>query len=205
MSYYPGRINEHFLNPRNVGEALEADAIGEAGSLSCGAILRLSLKIDDGSQRITDAKFKAVGCGYLIANASVLTETITDMAISRAATLPESALTDWFDEVPTERAHCAALCQEALYAALANYHHATREEWTGDEALICTCFCVSEKTIEQAIHARELKTIEQVTRACHAGGGCRSCHPLIVDILEDYWRTAETEESAAGRRELNEP
>jgi NifU-like protein len=195
MPYYPDPVNEHFLNPRNVGEVCEADAVGEAGSFICGAVLTLSLKIDAHSQRITDAKFKAAGCGFLIASASALTESIKDLAISRAAVLPESAITDWFIELPPEgRTHCAALCREALGAALANYHKATREEWTGDEALICTCFGVSEKSIERAIHTRLLQTVEQVTRACNAGGGCRSCCPLIEDILEDYWRTAAIQE-----------
>jgi NifU-like protein len=193
MPYYPDRINEHFLHPRNVGETRDADAIGEAGSLICGAILRLTLKIDAGQQRITDAKFKATGCGFLIASASALTEAIREMAISRAATLDESAITDWFEELPPDRKHCAALCREALHAALANYHNATREEWMGDEALICTCFAVSEKTIERVIESRSLHTVEQVTRACNAGGGCQSCHPLILDILDDYWRTVELE------------
>jgi len=193
MPYYPERINEHFLNPRNTGEVHEADAVGQAGSLACGAILRLSLKIDAAEQRITDAKFKTVGCGVLIASASVLTETIREMALSRAATLTESAITDWFEEPPLEKKHCAALCREALHAALANYHNAAREEWMGDEALICTCFAVSEKTIEKVIELRSLHTIEEVTRACNAGGGCRSCHPLILDILDDHWRTIEVE------------
>ena len=52
MPYYPDRVNEHFLNPRNVGEIEEADAVGEAGSFLCGARLRLSLKIDEASQRV---------------------------------------------------------------------------------------------------------------------------------------------------------
>jgi len=194
MSYYPARINEHFLNPRNTGEVKQADAIGEAGSFVCGAILRLSLEIDVASQRITDAKFKATGCGFLIASASVLTETIREIGVGKAATLDESAITAWFGEFPADKKHCAALCHEALHTALARYHHAAREEWTGDEALICTCFCVSEKTIERVIETGALRTIAQVTHACDAGGGCRSCHPLIEDILEDYWRTASTSE-----------
>jgi NifU-like protein len=191
MPYYPDRINEHFLNPRNVGEVEGAEATGEAGSFDCGAILRLSLVIDAGQQQITEARFKAVGCGYLIASASVWTETIKEMAVGKAALLEESAITDWFEDFPPERKHCAALCREALLAALANYHNATREEWTGDEALICTCFGVAEKTIERAIETGSLRTVREVTRACHAGGGCQSCHPLIVDIIEDYWRSVE--------------
>lgn len=187
MSYYPERVNEHFLKPRNVGQVEDQDAEGVSGSFLCGATMRLTLKIDE--QRITDAKFKAAGCGFLIAAASALTETIKDLALGRAATLPESAITDWFDEFPADRLHCARLCFEALNAALADYHNTAREEWTGEEALICTCFGVSEKTIEYAIEAQSLHTINEVTRACNAGGGCQSCHPLIGDILEDYWRT----------------
>src|SRR3954469_13994505 len=108
MPYYPDRINEHFLNPRNVGEVEDADSVGEAGSFLCGARLRLSLKIDEAS-KITDAKFKATGCGYLIASASALTETLHELSISRAAQLPRSAITDWFEEFPPDRKQCARL------------------------------------------------------------------------------------------------
>lgn len=198
MSYYPEPVNEHFLDPRNVGEVPDADAIGGAASFTCGAVLSLSLKIDARSQTITEARFRAAGCGFLIASASVLTETITELALSRAALLPESAITDWFTELPQDKRHCAALCREALNATLASYHNSTREEWTGDEALICTCFGVSEKSLEQAIETRSLRTVEEVTRTCNAGGGCRSCRPLIEEILADYWRTAAAQEIKTG-------
>jgi len=190
MPFYPDRVNEHFLNPRNTGEVEAADAVGEAGSFLCGARLRLSLKIDDGS-KITDAKFKATGCGYLIASASALTETLKELSIGRAATLSRNAITDWFEEFPPDRKQCARLCQEALLSALQDYHNKTRAEWAGDEALICTCFGVSEKTIERVVGDSSLRTVKEVTRACNAGGGCGSCHPLIVDIIEDHWRTVE--------------
>ncbi|HEX8492315.1 MAG TPA: iron-sulfur cluster assembly scaffold protein [Pyrinomonadaceae bacterium] len=194
MSYYPGRVREYFLHPCNVGEVAEAAAVGDTGSLRCGAALRLSLQIDACSREISDAKFKAAGCGYLIAAASILTDAIKGMSLSEASALIENSdLEDTIDEcladIPTERAHCLALCTEALTAALDNYHRTAREEWTGEEALICTCFGVSEKSIERAIRTRSLRTIKEVTRACNAGGGCHSCHPLIEDILEDYWRT----------------
>ncbi|HEX8707020.1 MAG TPA: iron-sulfur cluster assembly scaffold protein [Pyrinomonadaceae bacterium] len=189
MPYYPERVNELFLNPQNVGEVRGVNASAEAGSLGCGAILRLSLRIDAATQRISEAAFRAVGCGFLVAAASVLTETLKELPIGKAARLPETAITDWFDELPPERRQCAALCRDALQRALANYHALTQEEWTGDEALICTCFGVSEKSIERVIEARSLRTVGQVTRACNAGGGCGSCQLLIAEILEDYWRT----------------
>ncbi|MGB7924915.1 MAG: iron-sulfur cluster assembly scaffold protein [Pyrinomonadaceae bacterium] len=192
MSYYPERINEHFLDPRNVGEVESEDAFGETGSLICGAVVRLSLKIDPASHKITEAKHRTVGCGFLIASASLLTETIKGMVIGEAAHLSKSEVAEKFGAqgvVPPDRMQCVALCCDALHEAAIHYRRTTLEEWTGEEALICTCFGVSERSIERAIAARSLQTVEQVTRACNAGGGCRSCRPLIEDILEDYWRT----------------
>ncbi len=49
------------MNPRNVGEIKDADAIGEAGSAQCGDSMTLYLKIEDG--KIRDAKFMTFGCG----------------------------------------------------------------------------------------------------------------------------------------------
>jgi len=191
MSFYPSRIQEYFDRPRNAGDVEGTNALGEAGSLRCGAVLRLTLKVDPARQTITDARFKALGCGFLIACASALTETIKELPVSKAAVLTEQAITDWFGGLPIERTHCAALCREALHLALADYHSARQEEWTGDEALICTCFGVSEKSIERVIRMGSLRTIKQVTVACNAGGGCGSCHLLIEDILSDYWRTRD--------------
>ncbi len=145
MSYYPGLIRDHFFNPRNVGEVEGEDACGDTGSLICGAVLRLSLRIDAASHRITDAKFKATGCGFLIASASLLTEIIKGLVIGEAARLSEKEVAEKFGAgvVPQSRKHCIALCCEALHEAAVHYRRTTLEEWTGEEALICTCFGVS--------------------------------------------------------------
>jgi NifU-like protein len=147
------------------------------------------------SRVIVDAKFKAAGCGYLIAAASLFTETIKRMSLDEVATLcshperVEKALLAHLQDVPEERQHCARMCRDALQSALESYRSITLEEWHGEKALICTCFGVSETTIEQAIETSALQTISEVTEACNAGGGCGSCHPLIEEILDDYWRT----------------
>jgi len=191
----PSLITDHFLHPRNVGDLNDAeDASGEACSLRCGAVVRLSLQIDKESQKIARVKFKAAGCRYLIAAASVTTELLTNMSLNEATALSAEAIATCFADLPEEKMRCAALCCEALAASLAGYYHAAREEWSGEEALICVCFGVAEKRIEAIIRAQELRTIEAVTSACNAGAGCRSCHPLIEDILEDYWRTRNAQE-----------
>jgi len=175
------QINEHFLNPQNVGAIDGADGSGEAASFECGGIVRISLLID-ARKTVTKAKFKAIGCHALVATASLLTEKIKGKTTAAAAQLARSG------EQAVVAASCVALCRDALLSAIARYSDSVRDEWTGDEALICTCFGVSESEVEGEISAASLRTIEEVTSACKAGAGCRSCYPLIQDILDVHWR-----------------
>ena len=169
-----------FLNPANVGDAAEPNFIGRAASLDCGAALRISIQVDD-SQRIVDARFRAAGCSSLISAASLLTERVKGMTTGDAAALFQLEKTL---EEATFRNECAALAFEALVTAVQEYSDSIRDTWEGDEALICTCFGVSERRIEEEIATKGLTTIGEVTTACNAGAGCRSCYPLIEDILE---------------------
>ncbi len=101
----------------------------------------------------------------------MLTERVTGLTTAEAAT------------IGPEATNCAALAHDALLDAIREYSNAARDDWAGDEALICTCFFVSERTIEEEISSRGLTTVAEVTRACNAGGGCGSCHQLIQEIL----------------------
>jgi len=55
-----------------------------------------------------------------------------------------------------------------------------------DAEIICKCLQVTEETIRSAIATGNLKTVEQVTRACKAGGGCHSCHILIQLFIDQH-------------------
>ncbi|MDQ2921909.1 MAG: iron-sulfur cluster assembly scaffold protein [Acidobacteriota bacterium] len=184
------QVSELFFNPKNVGDARRPSFIGRSASFHCGATLRISLHIDE-SQRIVEAKFKAAGCSILVASASLLTDQILGKTTGEAAALGQRVglIEEQLGPVGTERADCPELACEALVAAIREYSDAMRDSWDGDQALICTCFGVSEKTIEREIQTNGLRTIAEVTRACNAGAGCRSCYPLIEDILDDYSRT----------------
>lgn len=178
-------VTDHFFNPRNVGDADEPNFVGRAASLSCGAHVRFSIQVDE-RQIVSQARFKAVGCSVLVASMSLLTERIVNVPTADAAAIGHDtdALKSNFPDLEPGREHCPKLACDALLAAIREYSDAARDEWIGDEALICTCFFVSEQTIEREIAARELTTVAEVTRACNAGGGCGSCHQLIQEILE---------------------
>ena len=185
MSVLSEVVADHFFNPRNVGDAEEPRFVGRAASLICGAHVRFSIKVDD-EHVVSQAKFKAAGCSVLVASSSLLTERVVNVPTAEAAIIGQDAgtLKNNFPELEPEREHCPHLACDALLAAIREYSDAAREDWVGDEALICTCFFVSERTIEREIAANSLKSVADVTRACNAGGGCGSCHQLIQEILE---------------------
>jgi NifU-like protein len=174
-------LKDHFFYPRNTGDAAEPSFVGRAASLKCGGTLRLSIQVDE-SHNVTQARFRAAGCEVLIASSSILTERIIGKTTAEAAVIgkvTEALIQEW-----AGREHCAGLACEALLTAIRAYSDSARGEWEGDEALICTCFFVSERTIEREIQASALTTIAEVTQACNAGAGCGSCHQLIQEILD---------------------
>jgi NifU-like protein len=152
--------------------------------------MRISLHIDE-SQRIVEAKFKAAGCSVLVASAELLTNQILGKTTGEAAALCQQVrlIEAQLGPIETDRMDCPRLASDALVAAIREYSDAIRDTWEGEQALICTCFGVSERRIEREISTNGLRTVTEVTRACNAGAGCRSCWPLIEDILDDYSRS----------------
>ena len=120
----------------------------------------------------------------IIASASLLTEQVTGITTAEAASVGQDP-SAWLELLEGEPANtqCVELACTALLDAIREYSNAVRDDWAGDEALICTCFFVSERTIEREIQSRGLKTVAEVTAVCSAGGGCGSCHQLIEEIL----------------------
>jgi NifU-like protein len=54
--------------------------------------------------------------------------------------------------------------------------------------MLCYCLGVRYGTAERAIRAGGLRKVSEVTEACKAGGGCRSCHPEIQELLDHLQR-----------------
>jgi NifU-like protein len=186
--FYPEKISEKFYAVGNVGSATSANAVATSATFVCGAGLRFSLRIEKDTKKIVEAKFKTSGCAYLIASADVLAEQLRGKKLNELSGLDKSGLQAQIkrelDEFPENRKHCLELCLETLQLAFADFRNSQIEEFTGEKALICTCFGVSEETIENMIKQKSLETVEDVTEASNAGGGCGSCQPLIQEILD---------------------
>jgi len=188
MSFYPPRISEKFNAPKNVGAAVEANAVGASATFVCGAVLRFTLRIDRQTKKIQEMKFVTSGCGYLIAAADALADEMAGVSLAELHSFDkrvlEFAIESELGEFSERRKHCLELATDALQNALADFRRLQIEEFTGEKALICTCFGVSEETIENLIAEKSLATIEEVTDLCSAGGGCGSCQPLIQEIID---------------------
>ncbi|MBE7705247.1 MAG: Fe-S cluster assembly protein NifU [Cyanobacteria bacterium SIG29] len=183
MWNYTDTVMEHYRNPKNVGSIEDADAIGEAGSLSCGDMLKLYLKVD-AKGIITDAKFQTFGCGSAVASSSILTEMVIGKHIDDARKITNKQIADALGGLPPEKMHCSVMGHEALEAAIANYYN---EEIVihKDEEIVCTCFDVAKNFLEEEIKSNNLKTVEDVINYTKAGGACGKCKDKIKEILNE--------------------
>ncbi len=116
---YSEKVMDHFQNPRNVGEIIDADGIGEVGNAKCGDIMKMYLKIEDGI--IKDVKFKTFGCGSAIASSSMATELIKGKTIDEAMQLTNKAVAEALDGLPPVKMHCSVLAEQAIKSALLDY------------------------------------------------------------------------------------
>ena len=132
---YSEKVMDHFEHPRNVGEIADVDGVGQVGNPKCGDIMKMYLKIDNGV--ITDVKFKTFGCGSAIATSSMATELIKGKPIEEAAKLTNAAVAEALDGLPGYKMHCSVLAEEAIKAALADYHRRRREEVPEELRLPC--------------------------------------------------------------------
>ncbi len=189
MWEYSDKVLEHFYNPRNMGDMDNADGIGEVGSISCGDMLKLYIKVDE-NKIITDAKFKTFGCGSAIAAASALTEMLKGKSLEEAEKITNESIAEYLDGLPREKMHCSVMGHEALEAAIADYKGEKIEHVDEDEGkLVCKCFGITEGKIRSVALENNLKTVEDITNFTKAGGACGTCIPEIEDILTDLWKS----------------
>ncbi|HLV31046.1 MAG TPA: Fe-S cluster assembly protein NifU [Chitinispirillaceae bacterium] len=185
MWNYTDKVRDHYLNPRNVGEIEQPDGYGEIGNLTCGDALRLTFKLDENG-KVSDIRFKTFGCGSAIASASVLTEMCKGKTLDEIKKISNKDIAEALGGLPKEKMHCSVMGQEALEAAI-KFYETGGEIPVKDQAegkIICTCFGVTDKTIEKAIRENGLRTIEEVTNFTKAGGACGGCHGGIQKILD---------------------
>ena len=116
MPLYSAKVIDHFRNPRNVGEIVSADGVGEEGNASCGDLMVCYVKLSGG--RLSDVKFKTCGCGVAIAVSSVVSEMAQGKSINEAWGITADGLIDELGGIPEDNRRCAELAPAALNKAI---------------------------------------------------------------------------------------
>ena len=120
---YTDKVVDHFENPRNVG-SLDKDAddvgTGLVGAPECGDVMKLQIKVDDDTQKITDARFKTFGCGSAIAASSLATDWIRGKSIDDAQKVSNVEIVEELS-LPPVKIHCSVLAEDAIKSAIADY------------------------------------------------------------------------------------
>ncbi len=199
---YTEKVKEYFLNPKNIGEIENPDAVGEVGSIICGDALRLTLKIDKETNRIIDAKFQTFGCASAIASSSALTELIKGKTLDEALQISNQDIADFLGGLPKEKMHCSVMGREALEAAVNNYKGiptAVEEEGR----VVCQCFNVTEEKMRKVAIENHLTTVDDITNYTKAGGGCGECRSEIEAILRDIWSIKKPEKPIKPKKLTN--
>ncbi len=126
---YSKKVLKHFQNPHNQGVIKDADAVGEAGNLKCGDIMKIYLKIKKQENKktkkqenvIKDIKFETLGCAAAIAVSSALTDMVKGMTLDEAMGLTKDKIVEELDGLPPIKIHCSMLGLEALRKAISEY------------------------------------------------------------------------------------
>lgn len=126
MPIYSKEIIKHFKRPKNVGKIKNANAIGEAGNILCGDIMKLYLKISENQKRekiIKDIGFETLGCIVAIANTSLLTALVKGKTIKEALAFKKEDLIKKLGQpLPPIKIHCSVLAIDALKEAIYDYY-----------------------------------------------------------------------------------
>ena len=120
---YSDKVLEHYENPRNVGSFDKGDdtvGTGMVGAPACGDVMKLQIKVNEQGV-IEDARFKTYGCGSAIASSSLLTEWVKGKTLEQAREIKNTQIAEEL-ELPPVKIHCSVLAEDAIKAAIEDYH-----------------------------------------------------------------------------------
>jgi NifU-like protein len=109
---------------------------------------------------------------------------IKGKTLDEAAKITNKDIADYLGGLPEQKMHCSVMGREALEAAIENYKTGGKKKHELEGNIVCTCFGVTDKEIERVVRENDLKTVEEVTNYCKAGGGCGGCKGEIEKIIE---------------------
>lgn len=118
---YSKKVLELFMNPKNVGYMEDATVTSLAGSIACGDVIKLYLKIDPETEVIEKISFESYGCAANIATSSMITEMAKGKTVQEAWKITFKDEVEALGGLPKIKYHCAVLSVKGLRLALTKW------------------------------------------------------------------------------------
>ena len=122
--YYSAIAIEHFDNPRNVGEMVDADIKGQVVNPVCGDEVKFFFKFEKaevGKERVIElVSFQASGCPATIATSSIATEMLRGLRMSEASQLTRADYAEAVGGLPKSKQHCSVLAEAVVKQVVTN-------------------------------------------------------------------------------------
>ena len=112
-------INEHFFNPRNVGEIRDADGVGTVGDPECGDYFKVWIRVEN--DILAEVKYKVFGCHAAIATCSMMSELATGKTVDEAYQLEDIDIIEALGGLPEAKKHCSHHAATALQRAIEDF------------------------------------------------------------------------------------
>lgn len=106
--HYHEKVIDHYSRPRNVGSMNKKDldvGTGLVGAPACGDVMKLQIRVDPETNKISDVKFKTFGCGSAIASSSYLTELVRGMSLDDAGKVKNTEIAKELCLPPVKRTY----------------------------------------------------------------------------------------------------
>ncbi|MEM0212108.1 MAG: iron-sulfur cluster assembly scaffold protein [Candidatus Methanomethylicia archaeon] len=118
---YSPKVLELFKNPKNLGRMEDADIHATAGSLACGDMIAIYIKLSSDGKTIEKASFESYGCAANIAAASIMTDMIIGKSLEEAWKINWKDISNELGGLPSVKYHCGILAVGALRRAIRKY------------------------------------------------------------------------------------
>jgi NifU-like protein involved in Fe-S cluster formation len=124
---YSDEVKEHFISPKNFltrePKEGEFDFDGEVGSVACGDVMKVWIKLDSEKKKIKDFKWQTWGCASAIASTSVFSEMLLEnggLTLEEALKIKPQDIVARLHGLPARKIHCSVLVDQAFKKAVEN-------------------------------------------------------------------------------------
>ncbi|RJQ36840.1 iron-sulfur cluster assembly scaffold protein [Candidatus Parcubacteria bacterium] len=193
--YYSDIVKEHFFNPQNLmledPDEAQFNGIGMVGSPACGDMMKIWLKIDSGTERVENLKWRTFGCASAIAATSMFSVMVTEnggLPIADALKVKPQDIMKRLGGLPNRKIHCSVLADKAFRKAANDYFHRSGQH----ERVIVEGARVIDPTLNITDHDIEEAVLEGATdldavqKKLKVGIGSPDLIPEIEQLIRFY-------------------